>query len=337
MGEVETVPHRAWGTDPGIWFQARENTPVFIEVSTNGDGSPTGAYELVGMYVDVEDAEPNDTDTDAVERVSDGSQIEWSSGLLHESSREFAGIMHAGGDVDLWVYDATDTQIVSWTTWQTASLVFDAKMTLYDASMQAIAWSSDPGFGPQGNWYADVGILYPVTAGQRYFLEVTNERPESGAGTFYAGIYRHERSAVLESEPNDSAEAPAWLTLTESSDHSGYASSTMVGFLDGADAFDVFALATEDVGGQYLSIHLQTGLIGSGLSPRLSVTSDAAGTTILGGGVVDSTGELSLYDLLVPADAEGVYVTVEAFGRTDAERGNQYFMGFERYPVPLHD
>ena len=336
MGQVDVMPHRVGGTDPGIWLQARTGDPVFVEVSAVGDGA-IGQYALHGMYVDEEDAEPNDVDIDAAERVADGTQLYRASDTLPASDQEFSGVMHAGGDIDLWVYDAPENSVVSWTMWETASLVFDPKITLYDSSMQPIAWSTNPSFADKGSWYSDVGILYPVVAGQRYYLEVTNERPPSGAGTFYVGVIREEEPAVVEVEPNDSSEAPSWLTLTESAIHSGYASTTLVGALNGEDNFDVFALTTEDVGGQYVSVHLQTGLVGSGLSPRLTVTSDVAGTSLLGGGVVDSTGELSLVDLLVPADAEGLFVTIEAFGRTDAERGNQFFLGLEQYPIPLHD
>jgi len=337
LGSSSVMPYRAWGTDPGIWYQPRTDDSVFLEVSAAEGTSSLGSYQILGVRVDEEDAEPNDVDIDAVERLTEGSQSYRSSLVLPETHREFAGVMHAGGDVDLWVFDAPESKVVSWSMWEMASMVFDANMTLYDALMQPIAWASAPEFRANGSWYADVGILYPVQAGERYYLAVQNERHPSGAGTLYVGVEATEEPANSEVEPNDSAESPEWISLSESISHAGYASTTIVGKLDGEDEFDVFALSTEDVGGQYVSVHLQTGLVGSGLSARLNVTTDVAGTVVLGGGAVDSTGELSLNDLLVPPDAEGLFVVVEAFGRTDPERGNQFFLGLEQYPVPLHD
>jgi len=337
MGSADVMPHRAWGDDPGLWLQARAEGPVYIEVTASGTGTATGRYRLLGVRADEEDAEPNNAELDALERFTEGAQTFRTSRVEPATQQEFAGVMHAGGDVDLWVFDVAETTVFSWSMWEMASLVFEAKMTLYDSLMQPVAWSSAPTYQDTGAWYKDVGILYAVSAGERYYLGVENSRPPSGAGTLYVGVHTEEESASVEAEPNDSAAAPQWVSLSPSATHPGYANTTMVGTLNGEDDYDVFALATEAVDGEYVSIHLQTGLVGSGLSARLQVTTDVAGEVVLGGGAVDSTGELSLNDLLVPTDAEGLFVTVEAFGRTDPAFGNQFFLGLEQYPVPLHD
>jgi hypothetical protein len=337
MGAAEVMPYRAWSDDPGLWVQARVDGVVYIEVTGTALEGSSGAYRLLGVRVDEEDSEPNDTDLDASDRFAEGVQNFRTSFVKPESHREFAGIMHAGGDVDLWVFEPAENAVLSWSMWEMASLVFEAKMTLYDSLMQPVAWSSAPTYQDLGSWYKDVGILYAVSAGERYYLGVENSRPPSGAGTLYVGVQTTEELATQEIEPNDTADMPQWVSLSPSTTHDGYSNTTLVGTLNGEDNHDVFALATEESGGQYVSVHLQTGLVGSGLSARLQVSSDVAGTIVVGGGTVDSTGELSLTDLLVPVDAEGLFVTVEAFGRTDPAFGNQFFLGLEQYPVPLHD
>jgi len=337
LGASDVMPHRAWGDDPGLWLHAREEGPFYIEVTGSDSDSPAGEYRLLGVRVDEEDAEPNNTQLDAADRVSLGEQVFRTSRVLPDGYQEFSGVMHAGEDVDLWVFDPVESAVLSWSMWEMASLAFDAQFTLYDSLMQPIAWSNAPTYQDQGGWYKDVGILYAVTGGERYYLGVKNARPPSGAGTLYVGVQAAEEPAQLEVEPNDTRDAPHWISLTDSSSHIGYANTTVFGMLDGADNFDVIALPTEDVSDQYVSIHLQTGLVGSGLSARLEVSTDVAGEVVVGGGAVDSTGELSLTDVLVPADADGLFIVVEAFGRTNPESGNQFFLGIEKFTVPLHE
>jgi hypothetical protein len=209
---------------------------------------------------------------------------------------------------------------------------------LYDASFNPIAWADDSSYAGTGIWYDDVGILYPVVGGQRYYLSVSNNRPSSGPGTMYVGAQSMLTGLDAETEPNDTLTTPYWASLSESDTHPGYAHWTVHGAVNQPDETDVVAFSAEQTGGQYVSVHLQTGTIGSGLRARVTVYGDSEGSLALGTAAADPSGDVSLKDVWIPDDtAEGAYVEITALSRAEESTGNQYFLGVESYPVPLHD
>jgi hypothetical protein len=175
--------------------------------------------------------------------------------------------------------------------------------------------------------------LVPVSAGQRYTLSVVNERPAFGAGTLYVGVATMVASPASESEPNDDGTMADSLSLTDSTVHPGYRSGTIYGLLNAADTGDVFRLSTGMPG--FVSVHVQAGTIGSGLVPTVTLLRDADGADVMGTAVANESGDAVLFDVEV-AEPE-VYVRVEAASRRSENHGNQYVVGFEMYPVPLHD
>ena len=82
-------------------------------------------------------------------------------------------------------------------------------------------------------------------------------------------------------------------------------------------------------------MHVQSGTIGSGLTPSVALWRDPYGTDVLSTAVADESGDAVLFDAEV-ADTE-VYVRIEAAARRADDHGNHYAVGVEVYPVPLHD
>ena len=333
VGLNQVMPHYVQGTDPGVWLHARGPAPVYVEVSAESEYEGRAEYELHGLIVEAQDGEPNNSVSEAAERLSDGTAGFRSSVIGEASHSEFLGWMNESGDVDFWSFDAPSTGMMAWSMWTVASPLIEPEMVLIDPYGQEIAWSSDTYFNGSGTWFDDVGILAPVTAGQRYTLKVSNSRPAFGAGTLYVGVATMVASPPSESEPNDDGGMANWFSLSESSVHPGYRSGSMRGQLDGFDAADTVRIQLTEPG--YLSAYLQAGTVGSGLQPKLSIWADPYGVEVLAEAPAPEGTDGSLQDVYV-AGTEA-YVRVEAISRRSETYGNHYVLGAEVYPVPLHD
>jgi len=333
MGVSRMMPHRVRGDDPGVWVQARGPQPMFVEVSAEEGSVYPSAYELVGIPVIGEDGEPNDSSADASARLSDGSAGFRSSIVGESGHTEFLGLIGASGDTDHWAFDAPSDGLMAWSLWPVASTVMDARMALTDASGAEIGWADDPDYLGVGSWFDDVGLLVPVQSGQRYTLSVTNDRPAFGAGTLYVGVATMLASLAQESEPNDDPLYASAVGLDESTVHPGYRTGATYGQLNATDALDVFRLSMSEPA--YISVHVQAGTVGSGVQVRVTAWADPYGADVLGEASVDAGGDASLRDVWV-AGTEA-YVRIEAVSRREENSGNHYAVGFEAYPVPLHD
>ena len=337
IGVAGQMPYWAWGHDPGMWVQARGANDLFVEVSSEADFETFSTYDLLGVVVDGDDGEPNDTAEDAAARLADGTAGFRDSIAAPGTYTEFLGSFQSSSEVDFWAFDAPSTGLMSWSLWATGSVVLDPTITLYDSALTAVAWTDDPLFLGGGTWLDDLGLLAAVNAGERYYLEVRNQRPAFGAGTAYVGVSSMVEGVASEWEPNDAGEQANGLALSASSSHPGYSSTTAHGSLDGVDILDVFSLPVESVAGGYLSVHVQAGSVGSGLSPRAIVCSDLDGTDVLGVLEAGPAGDLSLVDVELDEAVPAVFVRIEAASRREALNGNRYVLGLEQYPVPLHD
>ncbi len=327
------MPHYARGGDPGIWVQARGPAPMFIEVAGESVFEGDSPYELIGFTVVAEDGEPNDTVSEASDRLSDGTAGFRSSVVGAAGHTEFLGWMGTSGDVDHWAFDAPSSGLMAWSLWTVASTVMEPSWVLTDASGAEVAWSDDPDFRGAGTWLDDVGIIAPVVAGQRYTLKVTNDRPAFGAGTLYVGAATMLEAFPGESEPNDDASMATSLGLSESSVHPGYRSGTVHGELNASDPLDVVRVELSEPG--YLSVYAQAGSVGSGLAPRIELWADPDGVEVLADEVIGADGDTVITDAHVTGTE--VYIRLQAHARRSETSGNQYVLGVESYPVPLHD
>ena len=333
LGGSQVMPYYAAGSDPGIWVHSVGPAPVYVEVSSESSFQQRSEYQLHGIVVEGNDGEPNDTIAEASDRLGDGTAGFRSSVVGESSHIEFLGSMEATGDVDSWTFNAPSTGLMGWSLWRVGSLLIQPSITLMDASGEEVAWSTEPYFYGSGAWFDDGGLLVPVSAGQRYTLSVVNERPAFGAGTLYVGVATMVASPASESEPNDDSTTADSLSLTDSTVHPGYRSGTIYGHLNAADAGDVFRLSTSMPG--FVSVHVQAGTIGSGLVPTVTLLRDADGADVIGTAVANESGDAVLFDVEV-AEPE-VYIRVEAASRRSENHGNHYAVGFEMYPVPLHN
>ncbi|MGB0639367.1 MAG: hypothetical protein ACPGTU_08545, partial [Myxococcota bacterium] len=174
--------------------------------------------------------------------------------------------------------------------------------------------------------------------GQRLYLSVSNLRPSSGPGSLYVGTQTIQDSPFVESEPNDDLVGANWVTMNPSTVHPGYSHFTAQGALNLPDEKDVIAFGSGDVGGQYMSVHLQAGSLGSGLESSIALYGDPDGIDLLATATADAVGDIRLTDVLIPTESvSGVYLEVTAVSRVGDSLGNQYFLGVESYTVPLHD
>ena len=333
LGGSQVMPYYASGGDPGIWVHSVGPAPVYVEVSSESPFQQPSAYQLHGIVVEGDDGEPNDSVAEASERLGDGTAGFRSSVVGIASHIEFLGSMEATGDVDSWAFNAPSTGLMAWSLWRVGSLLIEPSITLTNAAGEEVAWSTDPFFYGSGTWFDDGGLLVPVSAGQRYTLSVANERPAFGAGTLYVGVATMVASPESESEPNDDGSTADWVSLTESPVHPGYRSGTIHGLVDGADAGDVYRLSIGTEG--FVSVHVQAGTIGSGLTPSVALWRDPYGADVIGTAVADESGDAVLFDAEV-AEPEG-YVHIQAAARRADNHGNHYAVGVEVYPVPLHD
>jgi hypothetical protein len=336
IGESRQMPYWAWGRDPGLWVQARGAGGLFVEVSSVSDFETSSDYDLLGTVVAGDDGEPNDTAEDAGARLADGT-AGFRGSLVSSGRTEFMGSLQHTADVDYWAFDATSTGLMSWSLWATGSAVLEPSLTLYDSAFTPLAWTDEPHFLGGGTWLDDSGLLAAVNGGERYYLEVRNLRPAFGAGTTYVGVSEMVDAVTSEWEPNDDGSQANGLSLSLSTTHPGYSSGTTHGSLDGVDGVDVYSLPVESMVGGYLSVHVQAGSVGSGLTPRAIVCSDVAGTDVLAVLEAGVKGDLSLVDVELVEALAAVYVRIEAVGRKEALSGNRYVLGLERYTVPLHD
>jgi len=333
IGINRVMPHYGHGSDPGLWLHARGPAPFFVEVSAENEYEGTDGYELHGLIVEAQDGEPNNTVAEAAERLSDGTAGFRSSVIGVPGHSEFLGWMNESGDVDYWTFDAPSTGLMAWSMWTVASPFIEPEMVLIDPYGQEIAWSSDSYFNGSGTWFDDVGILAPVTAGQRYTLMVSNSRPAFGAGTLYVGAATMVSTPSTETEPNDDGAMANALSLSESSVHPGYRSGSMQGQLDGFDAADTMRIDLTDPG--YLSAYVQAGTVGSGLQPKLAIWADPYGVEVLAEAPAPEGTDGSLQDVYIAGTV--AYIRVEAVSRRSDTYGNHYVLGAEVYPVPLHD
>jgi len=337
IGVSGQMPYWAWGRDPGLWVQARGAAALFVEVSSESDFETVSAYELLGTVVEGGDGEPNDTPEEAAARSADGTAGFRESIVSADIDTEFMGSFQHSSEVDYWAFDAPSTGLMSWSLWATGSVVLEPRLTLYDSALTPLAWTDEPLFLGGGTWLDDLGLLAAVNAGERYYLEVRNLRPAFGAGTAYVGVSEMVGAVTSEWEPNDDGTLANALALSPSTSHPGYSSGTAHGSLDGVDGVDVFSLPVESMAGGYLSVHVQAGSVGSGLTPRAVVCSDVAGTDVLGVLEAGVEGDLSLVDVELVEALPAVFVRIEAVSRREVLNGNRYVLGLERYTVPLHD
>ncbi|MAY80886.1 MAG: hypothetical protein CL930_08900 [Deltaproteobacteria bacterium] len=338
QGTSKMMPNRAWGDDPGIWLQARYSGTLFVEVSATESPISDANYRLRGTRIEAEDGEPNDTISDANTRFEDGTAGFRASMVDPAEQTEFLGMFQSSGDVDVWAIQVPSTGVMTWSFWPLGTSSLDPEVILYDEGFNPIAWGKDCRYSGSGLWYDDVGIMYPVVSGQRLYLSVSNLRPSSGPGSLYVGAQQLLDSPSVESEPNDDLTTSNWATMTASATHPGYRHWTMQGMLNQPDEKDVVAFSNDEVGGQYVSFHLQAGSLGSGLQAQIAVYGGGDGTTALATASSDASGDLSLTDVLVPADSvSGVYLEITGWSRAVESFGNQYFLGVESYPVPLHE
>jgi len=337
IGESRQMPYWAWGRDPGLWVSARGAGALFVEVSSESEFEALSGYELLGTVVDGDDGEPNDTAEDAAARLTDGTAGFRASIVSPSLGTEFMGSFQHSSETDFWAFDAPSSGLMSWSLWATGSPVLEPSLTLYDSAFTPLAWTDKPHFLGGGTWLDDLGLLASVNAGERYYLEVRNQRPAFGAGTTYVGVSEMVGVVTSEWEPNDEGSQANGLSLSPSTSHPGYSSGTTHGSLDGVDGVDVYSLPVESMAGGYLSVHVQAGSVGSGLTPRAIVCSDLDGTDVLGVLDAGEGGDLSLLDVELAEDLPAVFVRIEVASRREALNGNRYVLGLERYTVPLHD
>jgi hypothetical protein len=322
QGASEMMPHRAWGNDPGIWLHARYSGTLFVEVSTKEPPTGDANYRLWGARIEAEDGEPNDTTSDASARLDDGTAGFRVSLVDPEQQTEFLGLFQSSDDVDLWAIQVPSTGVMTWSLWPLGTSSLEPEFILYDEGFNPVAWANDCNYAGSGLWYDDVGIMYP----------------SSGPGSMYVGTQTIQDSPSVESEPNDDLTIPDWATMNPSGTHPGYSHWTAQGTLNLPDEADVFAFGAEEVGGQYMSFHLQAGSLGSGLQAQIEVYGGSDGTTSIGTASSDASGDIRLTDVLVPADSmSGIYLEITGVSRAVESFGNQYFLGVESYAVPLYE
>lgn len=338
QGRSEIMPHRAWGDDPGIWIHARYTGALFVEVSSPEPSSSAGNYRLRGAHIEAEDGEPNNTTADANARLDDGTAGFRASLVDPDEQTEFLGMIQSSGDVDLWAVQVPSTGVMTWSLWPLGTSSLNPEVILYDQDFNPVAWGNECAYAGSGLWYDDVGIMYPVIGGQRLYLSVSNLRPSSGPGSMYVGTQTLQDSPVVETEPNDDLSGADWVTMNSSTTHPEYSHFTGQGTLNLPDEKDVVAFRVEDVGGQYMSVHVQAGSLGSGLEASIALVGDPDGVTSLGTASADGSGDVRLTDVLIPeGSGPGVYLEVTAVSRDVESFGNQYFLGVESYAVPLYE
>lgn len=361
----DDMPHRYWQTDSGIYFQATTTgayTAEILEYSDWAGDTPVGGssydYELWGTSFDPDDveAEPNDTIALADDRYDDGDYIWYSSfhdpdaisGAQYSDSAaayasETYGWLDDSSDVDVFVIDmnSSDTSWATLSFWQDMPTIASPVMRLYDSSGTLLAETDDPGFGHQGDWFYDVGILYNIPAGEdRYYVEVESGNGTGGDGSFYqCQLLFYTDSADVEDSSNDSVPTADDLSLTESSSTSDYFYGNAHGTLSTEDTVDYWVINANDANGlqgDYVSVTVQAMSVGS-LADTSVFIMDDEGTLLAEASTHPTYGteDPGILDFEIDDDVDYLIVGVEAESPSWSSEAGQYHWAFRSYSSPI--
>ena len=347
----DDMPYRFLETDSAIFFQATETGTYYVEVLEWGDwdaestanGGNSYTYELWGYLMETSEVEPNNTAADASDESiqdtdGDGFFDAWQGSAYTDSVTMFYGAMDEEGDQDLWWHEMDEEwgagYYCQWSFWPQSVTASSPEITLYNEYMEPIAQTMDPSIYPVYNWVYDAGITYNTQAGD-YYLGVVDAYDQSGAGTFYPGLFTcySETLATVEEEDNDSVETASLVTLTESTSTDDYWYSRVSGDLSPGDGGDFIWIRASDIGGTLMGRTLNASVAaeaqGSYLDANITVWGNNGGSEWVEL-AFESDGEETLdpevAELELTSDWASIVIEIGADDQSNIEGANSWHM-----------
>ncbi len=354
----DDMPFRIQETDSALYYQAKVDEDVYLEVLEWSDwdpgydpaGGPTFEYEIVAFNGSVLDPEPdNNTVEGIVDWVETQKSVPYYGTFWHDDAYpwEFWGMIDEVGDVDIFPSITFKEDVVcAYTVWPTYLHDLEPSFTLHDAEGNELAYQPDPIYSlDRSNYFAGMaphsgdGLVFSMKAETEYYLTVADQGGASGVGTFYPGVLRcftwNTDVVTVETSDtdNNTVLAAQALSMTESTS-GGLWYGFMSGEIDTTDILpderDSYRITTGDTGGsldgKLLSVVLQAESVGGKLDAAITVYGSDA-TTVLATATTndfDSGADPAIIDLVLSGVTSSIYVVVEAEDASMIAGANQY-------------
>ncbi|MFH1462986.1 MAG: hypothetical protein ABIO70_01230 [Pseudomonadota bacterium] len=375
--EDDDFPYWAMGTDSGIYYQVPTADGFYVEVLEWNDWageSPSGgaSFEYTlntkGVVLDgwewAANGSMEEADAMLEEWAADPHSYEfweWQFDETPESAGyafwQVFGEIGEAGDQDWWPLPVSKDlagTFMQVSLWDTDFQGLDPVVTVYDAEGSVLARSVDPSYGASYGyvWSYPAAIVFRAPTDGVYYVVVENEAGTGGAGAgyFYPLICSPGWSFnedPWETEANDPIGLAETLSMKESTTTEGFYYAIFAGALDEEiDASDNFMFRSSDTNGldgKYLSVMLDTDVMGSTLDAKITLFEDQGGANFveIASATVDPDGVAAdspcVFDYELTSD-NNIYITVENENLADpAGPGHYYYGAVYVSDDPVHD